>query len=241
MWCQDEAGPYTTAPYGGQSWEAEAHPHQQSHEYLRDGTAKLLTLLHPASGQVLIKGVTSSTHAVLHSWLQTQLEAILAKAPAQDMTPRAEQRAAWEVWQQGLSSRPTLPAELPPRRMLLIWDNLAGHKTPEMVLWLFHHRIMPLYTPLGGSWLNMAESVQRILKRRALNGHHPTTPSEIIDWVEATACGWNHAPTPFMWAGKRAARRAHSGGGTRKAGQARARTAQSAAKPLSSNGDVQAN
>ena len=165
MWCQDEAGPYTTAPYGGQSWEAEAHPHQQSHEYLRDGTAKLLTLLHPASGQVLIKGVTSSTHAVLHSWLQTQLEAILAKASAQDMTPRAEQRAAWEVWQQGLSIRPTLPAELPPRRMLLIWDNLAGHKTP----------------------------------------------SEIIDWVEATARGWNHAPTPFMWAGKRAARRAHSG------------------------------
>lgn len=210
MWCQDEAGPYTTAPYGGESWEPEAHPHQQSHEYLPDGTAKLLTLLHPASGQVLIKGVTSSTNAVLHSWLQPQVEAILAKAPAQDMTPRAENRAAWEMWQQGLSIRPMLPAELPPLRMLLIWDNLAGHKTPAMVVWLFHHGIMPLYTPLGGSWLKMAESVQRILKRRALNGHHPKTPSEIIDWLEATARGWNHAPTPFIWAGKRAARRARS-------------------------------
>jgi hypothetical protein len=171
-------------------------------------------LLHPASGQVLVKGVTSSTNAVLHSWLQTQLEAILAKAPAQDMTPRAEHRAAWEVWQQGLSIRPTLPAELPPLRMLLIWDNLAGHKTPELVLWLFRHGIMPLYTPLGGSWSGtpwvLAESVQRILKRRALNGHHPKTPSESIDWLAATARGWNHAPTPFMWAGKRAARRARS-------------------------------
>ena len=47
-----------------------------------------------------------------------------------------------------------------------MWDNLAGHKTPEMVLWLCRHGIMPLYTPLGGSWLNMAESIRRILKRR---------------------------------------------------------------------------
>jgi transposase len=37
-------------------------------------------------------------------------------------------------------------------------------------LWLCAHGIMPLYTPLGGSWLNMAESIQRILKRRALEG-----------------------------------------------------------------------
>ena len=40
----------------------------------------------------------------------------------------------------------------------------------RFVLWLFAHGIMPLYTPLGGSWLNMAESFQRILKRRALDG-----------------------------------------------------------------------
>ena len=58
--------------------------------------------------------------------------------------------------------------------MLLVLDNLAGHKTPEFVCWLFAHGIMPLYTPVGGSWLNMAESIQRILKRRALDGQHPT-------------------------------------------------------------------
>jgi hypothetical protein len=51
--------------------------------------------------------------------------------------------------------------------MLLIWDNLAGHRSDKMVDWLFAHGIMPLYTPLGGSWLNMAESMQRILVRRA--------------------------------------------------------------------------
>ena len=66
---------------------------------------------------------------------------------------------------------------------------------------------MPLYTPLGGSWLNMAESIQRILKCRALDGHHPQTTTQIIQWLEATALGWNRQPTPFIWAGLRAQRR----------------------------------
>src|SRR5215469_9301688 len=91
--------------------------------------------------------------------------------------------------------------------MLLILDNLAGHWTPEFVLWLFAHGIMPLYTPLGGSWLNMAESVQRILTRRALQGQHPQSSDETIAWLEATARGWNTDPTPFVWGGKRQARR----------------------------------
>jgi hypothetical protein len=211
LWCQDEAGSFTTTPYDGASWEVEGQPARQAHEYLPNGTAKLLTLLHPASGQVRVKGVTSSTNnVVLHTWLQAELTVVLAVAPAVDMTPSAEHRPAWEEWQVGLTLKPTLPAELPPLRMLLIWDNLAGHTSREMVLWLFRHGIMPLYTPLGGSWLNMAESIQRILKRRALSGHHPTTPDQIIEWLEATARGWNHAPTPFIWGGKRAARRSRS-------------------------------
>jgi hypothetical protein len=42
--------------------------------------------------------------------------------------------------------------------MLLVWDNLTGHYTPDFVLWLFAHGIMPLFTPLSGSYLNMAEA-----------------------------------------------------------------------------------
>lgn len=94
--------------------------------------------------------------------------------------------------------------------MLLVWDNLAGHHTPDMVLWLIEHGIMPLYTPLGGSWLNMAESVQRIIVRRALAGQSPETPQQIIEALEATAQSWNREPTPFVWGGKRAARRQRS-------------------------------
>jgi hypothetical protein len=67
----------------------------------------------------------------------------------------------------------TLLEELPPLRMLLIWDNLSGHHSAEMLCWLMAHGVMVLFTPLGGSWLNLAESIQRILVRRALSGTHP--------------------------------------------------------------------
>jgi hypothetical protein len=63
-----------------------------------------------------------------------------------------------------------------------------------MVSWLFAHGIMPLYTPLSGSWLNRAESMQRILVRRALSGQYPQTPQQIIDWLEETVAGWNQDP-----------------------------------------------
>jgi hypothetical protein len=74
--------------------------------------------------------------------------------------------------------RVTLPEKLPPLRMLL--DNLTGHKTPEPLLWTFSRGIVVLYTPLAASWLNMTESIQRILFRRALEGCYPERPEEII-------------------------------------------------------------
>jgi transposase len=60
VWCQDEAGPYQTVPVDGQSWEPRGQACCQPHEYERNGTAKLLTLFHPATGQVRAKGVTSA-------------------------------------------------------------------------------------------------------------------------------------------------------------------------------------
>jgi transposase len=210
VWGADEAGPFQTVPYPGQQWCPAGRPARYPHEHVRNGTAKLLTLFHPASGAVHVTGVTSCRNPVLHGWLQAELTAILATLSAPPtVTPEAN-RACWERWQEGLSQPITLSAELPPLRLLLVLDNLAGHKTPSFVCWLFAHGIMPLYTPLGGSWLNMTESVQRILKRRGLAGQHPTTPAAIITALEAAAQGWNAAPTPFVWGGRRHARRQRS-------------------------------
>lgn len=210
VWTQDEAGPYQTKPYSGSSWQPMEHPVRQAHEYIRNGTAKMLTLFHPRDGALRVKGVTSVPNAVLHPWLKEQCAAILSTLPTPCPCDGANQTVLWQRWQQGLSQPMTLPKQLPPLRMLLVWDNLAGHLTPDMVLWLMAQGIMPLYTPLGGSWLNMAESAQRIIVRRALDGQAPETPQQIIDALEATAKGWNHDPTPFVWGGKRAARRQSS-------------------------------
>jgi hypothetical protein len=211
VWCQDEAGPYQTVPQPGSSWQPEGEPYRQPSEYIRNGTAKLLTLFHPATGIAHVKGVVACPNAVLHPWLKEQLDQILADLPPTSPVSDTDvMRQMWSRWQEGLSLPFTLPENLPPLRMLLVWDNLAGHKTPEMVLWLVQHGIMPLYTPLSGSWLNMAESVQRILVGRALAGQHPLSSDQLIAWLEAVTHHWNAQPTPFVWGGKRRIRRQRS-------------------------------
>jgi hypothetical protein len=207
VWTQDEAGPYQSIPYPGQHWQPEGEPGKQPHEYVKNGTAKMLTLFHPASGKVRVKGLTTTPNTVLHSWLQEELTQILALRPDPPELSREENRARWQRWQEGLQIAPSIGDDMPPLRLLLVLDNLSGHHTASFVRWLCEHGIMPLYTPLGGSWLNMSESIQRILKRRALDGEHPTTPQQIIDWLEETAEGWNADPTPFVWGGKRKRRR----------------------------------
>ena len=204
VWCQDEAGPYQAIPQPGASWREEGRPQRQPHEYLRGGTAKLLTLFHPATGQVRAAGVTSGANAVLHPWLWGELAAILAGLPPAPALPADALPAVrrWETWRGQPPDEP-----LPPIRLILVWDNLAGHKSRGLVDWLLAQGIVPLYTPLAGSWLNRAESVQHILKERALAGTHPRSGAEIIAWLEATVAGWNRAPTTFVWGGKRKERR----------------------------------
>ena len=149
------------------------------------------------------KGVSSARNAVLHPWLQNELLQILAGLPevAIDRTELSS-AADWATWLGHVPHRP-----LPPLRLMLVWDNLAGHLSTSIVTWLFAHGVMPLYTPLSGSWLNMAESVQRSSCGRALRGQHPTTVNELITWLEDTVAGWNANPTPFVWDGKRRERR----------------------------------
>ncbi|WZP00357.1 hypothetical protein EP7_001994 [Isosphaeraceae bacterium EP7] len=77
--------------------------------------------------------MTTCPNSVLHAWLKEELTTILASLPLPTTPTAASMRGAWERWQEGLPIKPTLPAELPPLRMLLVLDNLVGHKTPEFV------------------------------------------------------------------------------------------------------------
>jgi hypothetical protein len=156
-----------------------------------------MTLFHPARGKVRVKGVPGTPNKVLHAWLQQQLEDILNRLPPDSGLPADHE--VWSQWQQGLSVRITLPQEPERLRMLLVMDNLAGHHTPSFVCWLYDHGVMPLYTPVGGSWLNLGESMQHILVQRALAGQDLRTPKEIINNLEQAARAWNRNPTPFTW------------------------------------------
>jgi hypothetical protein len=200
VWCQDEAGPYQAIPQPGPSWQPTGDPARRPHEYIREGTAKLLTLFRPATGEVRGEPVERAPNAVLLPWLEQELTAILATCSPEAPASR------WEEWLPA-TAPPWWAEGFPPLRVLLIWDNLQGHHNWEFEQWCLNHGILALFTPVGGSWLNLAESVQRIVVRRALAGQHPQSSAEVQTWLAAAVRGWNAAPTPFEWGGKRAARR----------------------------------
>lgn len=202
VWCQDEAGPYQAIPQAGPSWRPVGQPAQRPHEYVRGGPAKLLTLFRPATGEVRALPVERAPNAILHPWVRQELTSILAALPPAAPGP-GHAAAAW-AWSE---TTRRWAATVPPIRLLLVWDNLAGHHSGKLVAWLLEQGVWPLFTPLGGSWLNLAESVQRIIVRRALDGQHPTSAAEVMTWLGQAVAGWNEAPTPFAWGGKRAARR----------------------------------
>src|SRR3954464_15263782 len=70
VWCEDEAGPFQAVPHPGVSWQPRGRPATQPHEYIRGGTTKILTLFHPATGQVRLQSAACCTNAVLHPWLR---------------------------------------------------------------------------------------------------------------------------------------------------------------------------
>ena len=70
LWCEDEAGPYQAIPQPGTSWQPKGMPAHRPHEYVRGGTAKLLTLFRPATGEVRAQPTERTPNAVLHPSLR---------------------------------------------------------------------------------------------------------------------------------------------------------------------------
>jgi hypothetical protein len=136
----DEAGPYQAIPHPGPAWCPRGQPAHRPHAYIRGGTAKLLTLFRPATGEVRAQPVERAPNAVLHPWLKEQLTALLASIPPLEDPSAPERQATYWDW------HATPLAGAPPVRLLLIWDNLAGHHSLELVAWLIERGIWPLYT-----------------------------------------------------------------------------------------------
>ncbi len=119
-------------------------------------------------------------------------------------------RQAWKAWQLGLSGRITLSEKLPPLRMLLIWDNLAGS---------LHARngFMAVC-----AWRNATlHPIRRLLVEYGrVHSTHFGPQSHLLGKTQKrqnrSLLGWRqwHGPgtktNPFEWGGARAARRERS-------------------------------
>jgi hypothetical protein len=230
VWCEDEAGPFQAIPQPGESWRPEGTPEKDPHEYFRGGTAKMLTLFCPKDGELRSSAVGRTTNSALHPWLMGELEDILSGlTEPEDMLLRDWSNWRWSderIHEYTLSPAPYV-------RMLLVLDNLTGHYSRSFVGWCLEHGVALLYTPLAGSWLNMAESVQRIIVRRAISGQHYRCAGELMDALEAATRGWNACPTPFVWGGKRQERRLR----TRQRRHALGGSAAYTRKPLTARGN----
>lgn len=86
--------------------------------------------------------VEQATNAVLHPWLQEQLTQILAALPEVTPVQATEWGRHWSDW--GYSDADAERLGWPSVRLVLIWDNLSGHCSAEMVVWCHHHGIVPL-------------------------------------------------------------------------------------------------
>src|SRR3954464_8251208 len=79
VWCEDEAGPFQAVPHPGVSWRPRGQPATQTHEYIRGGTTKVLTLFHPATGQVRLQSAARVTNALRPPWSPLFLNTMLVE------------------------------------------------------------------------------------------------------------------------------------------------------------------
>ncbi len=123
VWCEDEAGPYQAIPQEGFSWQPKCKPKCRPHEYVRGGTAKMLTLFHPQTGRLIVKGIKQSTNAILHPWLKENLSELIKESSEENYLISEGEKTSWTYWQEGLKEKITLPEKLPKLKILLILDS----------------------------------------------------------------------------------------------------------------------
>ena len=119
----------------------------------------MLILLRPAIGEIRAQTVEHTANAILHPWLKGELQAILKLCPpTPDVAPEGRRWQNWDIY----PAAEQLDRFFPPVRVLLILDNLAGHKNHSLVQWCAEHGIFLLWTPTAHDMRNeMTASKQR--------------------------------------------------------------------------------
>jgi hypothetical protein len=90
---------------------------------------------------------------------------------------------------------PSFPQHVPPFVTHAPGNTLARHRSCDLVPWFCDYGVMPLSTPISGSWLTLAAPVHRIRVPCALAGQ------QVINRVEHTVVGWSQHPTSCVCSG----------------------------------------
>jgi transposase len=158
--CEDEAGPYQAIPQPGAKFAARGSSRAASARVRARGHRQTADALSPGyrqdprqggglgdqCGAASLAETRNSARCWLRSSRSTRQRACRQKQSVHGMPSG---KRGWAI-RRGRAT--------PPLRIVLVLDNLAGHLSYDLVGWFFEHGVMPLYTPVGGSWLNMAES-----------------------------------------------------------------------------------
>ena len=79
-------------------------------------------------------------------------------------------------------------------------DNVATHKTPEVMRWLARHpRWVFHFTPTSGSWLNAVETFFSALTRRRLRRGVFRSVVDLQAAINRYLEDHNDDPKPFVW------------------------------------------
>jgi DDE superfamily endonuclease len=150
---------------------APGQPKRQDYEYQRNGTRNVFLFLEPQAGQ-------RHTLVTRHRTKEDFAKAL---------------RYLVDQWY------PDTPV------IDLVLDNLNTH-TPEVLIEIFGkaeadrilNRLQFHYTPLHGSWLNMAEIELSVMQRQCLKrrlGNEFTLGTELVAWEKPR----NHAQVTIRW------------------------------------------
>lgn len=82
----------------------------------------------------------------------------------------------------------------------VVLDNVATHKTPEVLKWLSRHpRWVFHFTPTAGSWLNAVETFFSALTRRRLRRGVFRSIADLQAAIHRYLNEHNDDPKPFVW------------------------------------------
>jgi transposase len=88
----------------------------------------------------------------------------------------------------------------PRRELHLVLDNVATHKTPEIVDWLGRRkRVHFHFTPTSASWMNQVETWFGILSRQAIRRASFESVRALAAAIERFTRAWNSGASPFKW------------------------------------------